>query len=90
LSNTQATQDWGVLDPCAQKIVLKPRDITVNTLGWSTMLGGAVGTSGRKCSRVCPFTGKDFLERHVLALELLRIISSYRITTVIVVLLQGK
>jgi hypothetical protein len=28
---------------------------------------------GRKWSRVFSFTGKDFLERHVLALELLRI-----------------
>jgi hypothetical protein len=46
---------------------------------------------GRKWSRVCPFTGKDFLERHVLALELLRISSnSYRITTVRMVLLEGK
>jgi hypothetical protein len=32
-----------------------------------------------KWSRVCPFTGKDFLERHnvVLALESLRISSTY-------------
>jgi hypothetical protein len=43
---------------------------------------------GRKWSRGCPFTGKDFLERHVLALELLRI--SSRIATVIMVLLEGK
>jgi hypothetical protein len=40
----------------------------------------------QKWSEVCPFTSKDFLERHVLALELLRISS----TTVIMVLLEGK
>jgi hypothetical protein len=39
------------------------------------VLGDAVGTWG-KWSLVCPFTGKDFLERHVLALELLRRIRS--------------
>jgi hypothetical protein len=43
-----------------------------------------------KWSRVCPFTGKDFLERYVLALKLLRISSSNRITTVIMVLLECK
>ena len=42
-------------------------------------------------SLVCPFTGKDVLERHVSALELLRItFASSRITTVIMVFLEGR
>jgi hypothetical protein len=52
-------------------------------------LANAMGT-WKKWSLVCPFTGKDVFARQVLALELLCISSISRITTVIMVLLEGK
>jgi hypothetical protein len=57
------------------------KDIT-HRLGWKNRAWQMPWACDKKWSQVCPLTRKDVLQRHVSALELLRITNS-RITMVI-------
>jgi hypothetical protein len=75
----------------SDELAMRSRDITVNTLGWNNKVrGDAVGTWQKMESSLSVYRQNNLERQHVLALELLRISSSYRITTVIMVLFEGK